>query len=1207
MGLKNKRLPGILLILMLIFGLMQCVGMKAYASDSLYSSLIPNDSDSDAALADKQVTFNGMKWYIIEDNSSSSDTGTVTLFSKDLLYSYIFNYQNNVYKESVIDYYLQGKTKEGGEFFDVRNAIADVFLEDIGYRKLYLLTAGEASHIPVNIKKCESIFGQDCNAWWLRSAGMYSIHAQCVVNSNGYIIKNDTPVDRKLGVRPALQLDLSAVGFLSESKEFVLKKKVSLTGGSNSTISGGTLTQNRLVNEPIETVVFTAYDGYHFEEFADFSENGITVSRTSDTVVTVSGAPTYDVDIVVPNAVHNNPLTRYLNTTTTVKFNNFEWYIIEDNSSGLTSGTVTLLAKNSLGISQFDDKSNAYRTSKVKKFLDDMTVGDGPFANVANIIVDTDLPDVNVEDAKLYLLSVDEVKRLPLVLCGCDTIPETGHDWCWIRSPNGDYYAQLMHNSTFSPFIATEIDSVDGVRPALRLDLSAVIYSSDTREFIPKPISTITKLPTANTLSYNGKAQELITAGEAEGGKLYYAVTKVGANKPSYDLYSTSVPKESKIGYYDVYYYLKGDKDHSNTAPQKITVEIEKADYTGTTVVNNNIFADSIGFVPINLPKLPEEAVYSTQYSIVSDPSGFIQNITMTSATKCVVAHNKKSAGTTATFKIHVTGATHYKDYDVLVTVTATKKGDPMVSIEGGDRTVTYGDEDFILNGEVELAGANSVKWKWESNNPEVAEIDSTNGKVTIKNAGLAKIKATYTSSDREGSSTITLTVNRKTVTVKANDMKKYDDGTEPEYIATVTGLVSGESEDLINYSFKREEGTEPGTYIIIPYGATIQGNYYVEYVTGTLTIEKSNFAEISFGTGSKEVTYGDKPFTIAVSNTGDGKVSYSSDDTHVATVDSDGKVTINNVGEGYATITATVEDTDNYKYLEKTASYILIVNKADPEYPTAIKAKSGSRFRDVELPEGWSWTNTDDLDEVIPNTEGSLFSVSYTPKDPENYLSIDNYLISIQIIPADNNEDIPTPSHPTPGGDEPEPQKPSEQGQTPSGNGSEQAQTPSEQGQTASGNTSEQAQTGNESNPSQPTGSSETGSSSNEQAQSSKDADQVHTSQDTAEAQPAETVDKKQKGTSLTKLKVGKKSITVTWKKQTAKGIKGYEIQYSTDKKFKKDVKTVTVNKAKTTSKTIKKLTPKKKYYVRIRTFKKSGKEKIYSKWSKSKNVKVK
>ena len=44
-----------------------------------------------------------------------------------------------------------------------------------------------------------------------------------------------------------------------------------------------------------------------------------------------------------------------------------------------------------------------------------------------------------------------------------------------------------------------------------------------------------------------------------------------------------------------------------------------------------------------------------------------------------------------------------------------------------------------------------------------------------------------------------------------------------------------------------------------------------------------------------------------------------------------------------------------------------------------------------------------------------------------------------------------------------------------------------------------------------------------------------------------------------------------------------------------------------KTASKKIKKLQSKKKYFVRIRTFKKSKDGKVYSKWSKTKSVKVK
>ncbi|WP_029318920.1 fibronectin type III domain-containing protein [Butyrivibrio sp. AE3004] len=101
------------------------------------------------------------------------------------------------------------------------------------------------------------------------------------------------------------------------------------------------------------------------------------------------------------------------------------------------------------------------------------------------------------------------------------------------------------------------------------------------------------------------------------------------------------------------------------------------------------------------------------------------------------------------------------------------------------------------------------------------------------------------------------------------------------------------------------------------------------------------------------------------------------------------------------------------------------------------------------------------------------------------------------------------------------------------------------------------------------------------------------------------EQIDKKQKSSSITKLDSGKKSVKISWKKQS-KDIKGYEIQYSLDKKFKKNVKTISVNSEKVTSKNIKKLKSGKKYYIRIRTFKKSGKNKIYSKWSSAKSVKV-
>ena len=96
-----------------------------------------------------------------------------------------------------------------------------------------------------------------------------------------------------------------------------------------------------------------------------------------------------------------------------------------------------------------------------------------------------------------------------------------------------------------------------------------------------------------------------------------------------------------------------------------------------------------------------------------------------------------------------------------------------------------------------------------------------------------------------------------------------------------------------------------------------------------------------------------------------------------------------------------------------------------------------------------------------------------------------------------------------------------------------------------------------------------------------------------------------KPKSTSISSLKAGPKKFTVKWEKLTTQTT-GYQIQYSTSSGFS-NAKTVTVSKNSTTSKTISKLKAKKKYYVRIRTYKIVNGTKYYSSWSKSKSVTTK
>ena len=107
---------------------------------------------------------------------------------------------------------------------------------------------------------------------------------------------------------------------------------VLLTGGSNATISGGSTSQSEL-SGAMETVTYTANSGYHFAGFTDITQNGITVTKTSDSVVTVSGIPTADVNIVVPDAIAKTQISY----TVTFNVENGSW-----NNGGSDAQTVTL-------------------------------------------------------------------------------------------------------------------------------------------------------------------------------------------------------------------------------------------------------------------------------------------------------------------------------------------------------------------------------------------------------------------------------------------------------------------------------------------------------------------------------------------------------------------------------------------------------------------------------------------------------------------------------------------------------------------------------------------------------------------------------------------------------------------------------------------------------------------------------------------------
>ena len=82
-----------------------------------------------------------------------------------------------------------------------------------------------------------------------------------------------------------------------------------------------------------------------------------------------------------------------------------------------------------------------------------------------------------------------------------------------------------------------------------------------------------------------------------------------------------------------------------------------------------------------------------------------------------------------------------------------------------------------------------------------------------------------------------TVTITPAPVTVTVGNAAKTAGAADPDFTAVVTGLVNGESADLIAYTLDRVAGEDAGTYAINAAGDRVQGNYVVTYVPGALVI----------------------------------------------------------------------------------------------------------------------------------------------------------------------------------------------------------------------------------------------------------------------------------------------------------------------------------------------------------------------------------
>lgn len=278
---------------------------------------------------------------------------------------------------------------------------------------------------------------------------------------------------------------------------------------------------------------------------------------------------------------------------------------------------------------------------------------------------------------------------------------------------------------------------------------------------------------------------------------------------------------------------------------------------------------------------------------------------------------------------------------DVTLTYDGQPHGVSVTAKEGTNYTITYGESA-------------------ENCNLEESPKYTNAGAYTI----YFKVVDNDTLAEEKGS--VTLTINKKAVTVKVNDVT-ITYGKIPAFSYTVTGLVEGET--LSGEAVYSGAGTDVGDYEISVSGLSAGDNYKVTFVTGKLTINKKS-AEVAW-TIAENYVYSPDGQTLPTA-TYDGK-------TASLIFTKDGKAC---EFKDAGTYTVTVAD-DNYILTnnEKT----IVINKARYTAAPALSLSGtydpNKTLGNYAIAEGFVWVDAGEIP-VCTKTE-------YTAKynmDSDNY-----------------------------------------------------------------------------------------------------------------------------------------------------------------------------------------------------------------------------
>ena len=324
-------------------------------------------------------------------------------------------------------------------------------------------------------------------------------------------------------------------------------------------------------------------------------------------------------------------------------------------------------------------------------------------------------------------------------------------------------------------------------------------------------------------LTYSGSAQALVRAGSTAHGKLLYSLSKDGT-------YSETIPTGTDAGEYTVWYKVEGDSNHKDSQPKSVTATIAPKTVTATvTVSGGSLTYTGDPLKPDVVVKDGDTVISPEEYDV-----SYRDNVNAGTAT--VTVRNKAGGNYT------VSGS---------ATFEIGKAASEVRTAPGANAGLVYnGGEQTLITAGTALGGKLKYRLGETGEFTEALPKATDAGTYTV----YCMVEGDGNHRDSEVQS-LTVTIDKAKVTVKALDKRIYTDDKAPDLSKPVldkdytVSAMFGEDALTgdIKLAYVDANGTEitpdttkVGKVIIRASGLTApNGNYTVVFVDGTLTIDE--------------------------------------------------------------------------------------------------------------------------------------------------------------------------------------------------------------------------------------------------------------------------------------------------------------------------------------------------------------------------------